>query len=178
MTQGKVIVISGVTCSGKTTLTKALKNQFQRSLMIEFDNYDIDQLENAPSIDTPIEIAVNQYDISLLLVDLIVALPLYDYIFIDFPFGYQHQDLEPFIDLAFYVKTPLDICFARSVMRDFKNKNANEIKDWANTYLTFARPLFLNHDVFISQTVDLIIDGTLSTDKQIKLVKQIIDLNL
>lgn len=175
MKQAQIIVISGVMGSGKTTLTKALNKSFKKSITIEFDDYNIDQLINAPSIDTPIEFAVNQYDISALLIDLKASLFLTDYIFIDFPFGYRHKELAPFIDLAFYIKTPLDICFARKILRDFNSKNGAGMHDWAETYLSFARPLFLNHELFISDSVDSIIDGTLSTKEQVEKVSQFID---
>lgn len=174
MEQAQVIVISGVMGSGKTTLTKALSKSFKQSITIEFDNYNIDQLINAPSIDTPIEVAVNQYDISALIIDLKTELFLNHYIFIDFPFGYRHKELAPFIDFAFYIKTPLDICFARKILRDFNSKNGLDMQEWAETYLSFARPLFLNHELFISDSVDSIIDGTLSTKEQIEIVSHFI----
>lgn len=55
-----VVVVSGVTAGGKTTLINELHKEFTDSKVISFDDYSIDALPSAPSIETPVQEAVNQ----------------------------------------------------------------------------------------------------------------------
>lgn len=83
MKKGKVIVVSGVTASGKTTLVREL-SRLADGIVISFDDYSIDALPPAPSFDYFLQdprAAINQYDISLLLKDLKRAMLLYPIIF-------------------------------------------------------------------------------------------------
>lgn len=75
----------------------------------------------------------------------------FNYIFIDFPFGYLHDDLKPFIDIVIYLKTPLDVCFARQVIRDYSYSQGESIIKWAHNYLNNVRPLFIEHEKMYQQ---------------------------
>ncbi|MFC6177646.1 adenylylsulfate kinase [Companilactobacillus huachuanensis] len=163
-----VIVVSGIMGSGKTTLINALHEKLP-SKIISFDDYSIDALPSAPPIDTPVKDAVNQYDISALIADLKKFYNQIPFILIDFPFGYENGILAPYIDRVVYIKTPLDICLARQIIRDYQNKTTEEIMEWLKTYITFARPIFLDHENFISNSADLIIDGTLPLADKVNL---------
>lgn len=145
--------------------------------VISFDDYSIDDLPSAPSIDTPVKDAVNKYDISSLMKDFLKIKDKYHYILIDFPFGYKNKILKPYIDKVVYVKTPLDVCLARQIMRDYSDKSTAEIITWVKTYLDFARPIFVDHNNFVSEDADLIIDGLLPLEKKVRLVKELIGNN-
>ncbi|MHC5375144.1 nucleoside/nucleotide kinase family protein [Enterococcus sp. LJL120] len=176
MSKAKVIVISGVTAGGKTTLIQQLTKTVPHSRAISFDDYNIDALPSAPSFDQFLENskkAVNQYDISELLTDLTEALVQYNFIFIDFPFGYEHDSLKPYIDVVIYLKTPLDVALARLVLRDYANKSKTDILNWMDSYLTYARPIFLEQDRLISSTADHILDGTETFEKHLSKLKDL-----
>ena len=173
MKRGKVIVVSGVTASGKTTLVREL-SRLADGIVISFDDYSIDALPSAPSFDYFLQYpraAINQYDISLLLKDLKRAMLLYPIIFVDFPFGYEHQDLRQLIDTVIYLKTPLDIAFARQIKRDYTNKSKEAILTWADTYLSYARELFVLHEQIIAETADYVLDGARPADQLAEQVK-------
>ncbi len=174
MKQSYVLVVSGVTASGKTTLIKALHQKLTDSVIISFDDYSIDALPSAPAIDTPIKDAVDQYDISALMTDFLTIKDKYQFILIDFPFGYKHKVLKPYIDQVIYIKTPLDVCFARQIIRDYHDKSIDEACAWAKTYLNFARPIFVDHDEFVSEDADLIINGLIPLEEKIDLVIKMI----
>lgn len=68
----KVIVISGVTASGKTTLINALSDTVENAYVLSFDDYSIDALPSAPShafLLKNFNVAVNLFDITQLMKD-------------------------------------------------------------------------------------------------------------
>lgn len=174
MNDSKVIIVSGVTASGKTTLISKLREEFPSSKVLSFDDYEIDQLPTTPKIDTPLNEAVDQYDISLLMNDFLKVYNNCPLIFIDFPFGNRHPVLKSYINKTFYIKTPLDIAFARQIIRDYSKKSTEDIVNWAKKYIEFARPIFIDHENYISQSADIVLDGTLSIEENIRMVKQVI----
>ncbi len=174
-TKSFILVISGVTGGGKTTLIQSLQQRFENSKVISFDDYSIDALPSAPPINTPVAEAINQYDITLLMNELRIVCGTAPLILIDFPFGRKHQVLVPYIDKAVYVQTPLDICFARQLLRDYQHQSAAEILNWTQTYLSFVRPIMIDHEQVVSADVDLIVDGTLPLVEQTALVAAAIE---
>ena len=170
MINSKVVVVSGMGGSGKTTLVWELAKKYTHSKCLFFDDYDIDALPSAPSLYTPIQLAVNQYDISALSEDLKMAYGSYDYLFVDFPFGYKHKSIKAIIDKVIYVKTPLDICFARRLLRDFKDETSSSIQSMTEHYLNFGRSIFIDYENFVIQEADLIVDGTLDTNEIIEII--------
>lgn len=158
----KVIVISGLTAGGKTTLIKALAQKLTNSKIISFDDYDIDQLPSAPSLSTPLSESVNQYDITEIVQAVKSARTKFDYVLVDFPFGNRHNSLTSLINLTVYIKTPLDLLLARQILRDYSTSELTDILDWLKTYIRIARPIFLANEQFVSSSADLILDGSSS----------------
>ena len=103
MKKARVIVVSGVTASGKTTFIQKVANLCPGTAVLSFDDYSIDALPSAPSsealLNEPYE-AINQFDIQPLINDLKQIIHHCALILIDFPFGYVHQQLAPAIDKA------------------------------------------------------------------------------
>lgn len=170
MYNSKVIVISGMMGSGKTTLINQLHQTLSNSKILSFDDYDIDALPSAPALELPLKETVNQYDIQRLLADFFAVQTSYPFILLDFPFGNRHQDIAPYIDQTIYIKTPLDIALARGILRDYRDRSAKEIMSWLTDYLENAREILLDYEAFISETADLTLDGTLSLATQTDLV--------
>lgn len=172
MRKAKVIVVSGITAGGKTTLVTALSKSVTDICVLSFDEYSIDALPSAPTVEqllTNFSEAVNHYDLAQLMTALISAQETNQFriILIDFPFGYVHTVLKPYIDTVIYLRTPLDIAFGRRLIRDFSESNHAEIIAWTRTYLNEVRPLFLVHDRVVSATADYVLDGTASTVAQV-----------
>jgi len=63
----------------------------------------------------------------------------------------------------------LYFCLARQVIRDYQDKSSDEIMEWLKTYLDFARPIFVDHEQFVSNDADLVMDGTLSLNEKLNL---------
>ncbi|WP_246005662.1 adenylylsulfate kinase [Companilactobacillus insicii] len=170
--KSKVIVVSGVTASGKTTLINELQKQLNNCSIISFDDYNIDKLPSAPDIFTSVKDAVNQYDISNLLVDLKERLDKFEYILVDFPFAKRHSNLNPYIDLSIYINTPLDIALARRILRDYSDEeNISAVFDWLNIYLDKARSLFVDFQGYVMDSADLVIDVTSELDQKLEIAQ-------
>ncbi|MBP2099822.1 nucleoside/nucleotide kinase family protein [Enterococcus rivorum] len=60
MSKSTVVVVSGMSGSGKSTIVQKLSEKYRNSRHLSFDDYEIDALPSAPAISTPIELAVNQ----------------------------------------------------------------------------------------------------------------------
>ncbi|PFD96924.1 adenylyl-sulfate kinase [Bacillus cereus] len=170
----KVIAISGVTAGGKTTLVNQLVKEFPNAYALYFDNYEI---ENAPDVkgilNRPSDY-FNAYQLDSMINDLKKAKNKSDYIFLDHPIGYENKQIGMHIDKVIYIKTPLDITFARYLLRDFSDSSASEILEWAKIYLGEARPMFITHEEIVSKHADYIIDGTLGLEEKIAKIKQLL----
>lgn len=175
MVHTQVIVVSGVTASGKTTLVNELHAYMPNSKVLSFDDYNIDALPGAPAVGTPVKDAINQYDMTAFMQDFRLFYQDFSMLILDFPFGNRYEALEPYIDLTVYVKTPLDVVFARQILRDYHDKSTFDILEWTRQYLTIARPIFIDHENYVSQTADLIVDGTLSVVEEVHEVMANID---
>lgn len=111
-----------------------------------------------------------------MLKDLMKEYGKYTYLFLDFPFGYKHEALKEWIDTVIYVQTPLDISFARRLLRDFQGQTGETIQEMTENYVTFARPIFVDYERFIIQDVDLAIDGYLEAEQNMTIVEKIIQI--
>ncbi|MGN7284647.1 adenylyl-sulfate kinase [Shouchella clausii] len=170
----EVIAISGVTAGGKTTLVNQLVKEFPSACAFYFDHYEF---ENAPDmkdiLNKPADY-FNAYRLDRMINNLKEAQDKYDYIFLDYPIGYENKQMGMYIDKVIYIKTPLDITFARYLLRDFANSSGNDILKWAKCYLEEARPLFITHEDIVSKHADYIMDGTLEAEEKIAKIKQLL----
>lgn len=168
----KVLTISGVTAGGKTTLIQALAETYPQAKILSFDDYSIDALPSAPSFDYFKEeplLAIQQYDLDLLMADFAKLYEKVPFLLIDFPFGKCHQSLSPWIDWAVYLKTPFDVAFARQIQRDFRDEaDSQVILDWCQTYDSFVHPLVVLHEAIVCPSVDQVIDGQIPLAKKIE----------
>lgn len=155
----KIIVISGLTAGGKTTLVNSLARELKNSKIISFDNYDIDQLPSAPPLNKPLSQTINLYDIQNIISAVNSARYKYDYILVDYPFGNRHELFNRLIDLTIYIKTPLDILLARRILRDFSNKDISTVNNYLNVYLKTIRQVLIENENFIVDTADLVLAG-------------------
>ncbi|MFT8976234.1 adenylylsulfate kinase [Liquorilactobacillus nagelii] len=153
----KIIVISGLTAGGKTTLVNSLARELKNSKIISFDNYDIDQLPSAPPLNKPLSQTINLYDIQNIISAVNSARYKYDYILVDYPFGNRHELFNRLIDLTVYIKTPLDILLARRILRDFSNKDISTVNNYLNVYLKTIRQVLIENENFIVDTADLVL---------------------
>ena len=162
----KVIAISAVTAGGKTTTVNEMKRRLPNARSLHFDDYTFDgEVEDFHQ--WVLDGADYQvWDLTPLEQDILKIREegLCEYLILDYPFAYRHDQIKPYIDLAFYIDTPLDVSLARRVLRDMEKFTAVEIRGEMDCYLKYARPAYLQHRKDILPSSDYVIDGMLSTD--------------
>jgi len=165
-----VIAISGVSGSGKTTVTDELKNRLENCAVLSFDDYDdiclvgrdINDLPEGRNLYDDWQVGPIAADIERLLKE-----PL-DYIILDYPFGRQNSTVAPYIDLSVFVDVPLDAALARRIIRDYTDRGLERhkisvdlkvIEDYLKHYLKFQIPTYRHHIDTQKPYADLVIDG-------------------
>lgn len=173
----KIVAIAAVTAGGKTSTVNEIKKRLPKSTSLHFDDYSFDgEVEDfykwmQDGAD------YNVWDLTPLKNDIekIIRAGEYEYLILDYPFAYQHKMLSDFIDVAIFIDTPLDIALARRVLRDMKNESADEIRNEMESYIKYARAVYVQFLKDILPSSDYVIDGSktldLITDEIIKIIK-------
>lgn len=170
----KIISIASISGGGKTTLIEALKKVLPKSRSLHFDEYNFD--ENIDYVKWITSSGnYNDWDLTRLKNDIksLIDKSDFDYILLDYPFAYKNDLIQPYIDLAVYIDTPLDVALARRIIRDMKNASSDEIREYVGSYAMHERPIYQFMIDTIPQSSDYIVDGTQTLDE---IVKQILEL--
>jgi uridine kinase len=185
-----IIGISGIGGAGKSTLTQALGDALNAT-MIYWDDFDSISIEPDDFIQwyhAGRDYSAWQYDalaevLKQLKMGNAVLCPATQktlvptpYIIFDAPLGRKHTATGQYIDYAIFLNTPLDIAMARRILRDFRDqpvRNSSELFEELEFYLNSSRPLYAmayeDNDYY-----DLIMDGSLSKEVQLKQALQMI----
>ncbi|WP_098441681.1 hypothetical protein [Bacillus sp. es.034] len=157
-----VIAVAAVSGGGKTTIAEGLKTKLDHSEVLSFDTYDFDgpddMIEWIENGCTP-----DEWDLTPLIQDIkkLLVEPL-DYIILDFPFAYLHNETRDFIDYAVFIDTPLDIALARRIIRDYQNCSSREIHVDLENYMLRGKSGYISMLNSVKPNSDLIVDGMLS----------------
>lgn len=169
----KVVAVSGVSGSGKTTVTKSLGDRLKNSESLFFDDYI---WKDAPEdlVKWVKEGAdYDLWDLEPLVKDVMTLFKSVDppsFILLDYPFSYQNQGMKDWIDLSIYIDTPLDVALGRRILRDYKNRTAAEIQKDITFYLEEGRRAYEEMETSIKIDSDYIVDGTLPIEKIVELI--------
>ncbi len=71
-------------------------------------------------------------DVQLLLSDN----PPLNFILLDYPFAYSHNEMNQFINFTIFIDTPLDIALARRILRDFIEDPIENVRNDVENYLS------------------------------------------
>ena len=182
-----VISISGISGGGKTTVITALKKRLANSAVIYWDNYG-DEVDLDRDIN---EWAANGHDYNEWntkpVADDIARLlnEPYDYIILDYPFGYLNEGVGKYINLTVFIDTPLDVALARRIIRDYTSRSQENDFGLADIeelsfagldkelrwYLTHSRPTYAMSEMHIPVS-DLVVDGVKPIDE---IVEKVLD---
>lgn len=181
----KIILISGGSCSGKTTLARIICDIIgtRNTIIISQDNYFIDyshftekDLENE-NFDNPsaFRLAELEEDVKSIICNNKVQLPIYDFkyrcvqkysdinlsakfIVIEGIMGFQCQYLNRIADLKIFVNTDMDIMLVRRLKRDGKERFFN-FESTIDRYIKFIRVGYKKYILPSKTLADIVIDG-------------------
>ena len=174
-----VITIAAVAGGGKTTTTSRLAEILPNSKALYFDEYDFDErpediLKWVKNGGDP-----NEWTINPLINDLLTILhggeQRVEYILMDYPFAYRHNEMKKHIDFAIFIDTPLDIALARRILRDFKAATIDMVREDLNGYLSHSREAYIHMLNTIKPDSDFIVDGSLSLINIIEIIREEIE---
>jgi len=191
MNNARLVLIGGGTCSGKTTIARAIGKRLSdlKTVIISHDNYYRDlchlppaerakvNFDHPDSIDTPFLLS----DLQQMLQGEAVDIPDYDFsthcrtegrtcvayadvIILEGIFALYYPELIALSDLKIYVDTDSDLRLARRLQRDIVNRGRNP-ESVLDQYLQTVKP---SHEAFIEPTkknADIIIPGDREFDK-------------
>lgn len=172
--KSKIIAFSGVTAGGKTSLVKALQANIPNSITLHFDDYDI---PNDPDYFEWMETGedyYNLYDLRTLEQAINEYRNRYQLILLDYPFSYLNNQISPYIDYSVYIETPLDLAFARQLVRDYQNSSKEEILKWAQFYAEKARVMYVKSEQEVKPNTDFVLDGTLNVEDKMKILLKVL----
>lgn len=168
-----VISISGISGSGKTAVTNALKARLANAAVISFDDYGDRVYLDRDINDWSEDSSDDEWHTETVAIDVEKLLnePL-DYIILDYPFGYKNRLVGQYINLAVFIDAPLDVALARRIIRDYtsrdKNTNVADVEEVSlagldkelRFYLARSRSTYARMPEMQKPASDLIIDGT------------------
>ena len=164
----KIISIYSPSGGGKTTITYALAEKMPNSKALYFDDRDYDSDSGITDIcrwyDEGAD--VNRFDLQLFASDIEHCVEEgFDFVFLDYPFGYRHELISKYLNFSIFVDTPLDIAFARRLLRDYTDKTVKEILVDADFYLQKGRAIYLQGGKMAQIDADMVVDGSLTIDE-------------
>ena len=161
-----VVSVSGISGGGKTTVSEELSKKLPNATALYFDEYDFDKQPDHLGEWIDGGSGSDAWDLSPLQkgIERILASSDYDFLILDYPFGKKDYPIKPYIDLAVWIDTPLDIALARRIIRDFGNATAEEILNELSGYVARYRKYFIQSPED-RKAYDFVVDGALSVNE-------------
>lgn len=172
----KVIAIAAVTAGGKTTAVNEITRRLPNAQSLHFDAYQFEGevgdfyrwVQNGADY--------NVWNLAPLEKDIIKIMGEgnCDYLILDYPFAYCNTQIEKYIDLAFFINTPLDIALTRRILRDMGDASGDEIRNNLRGYLDYERVAYVQMLGDILPSSDYVVDGTGSRETVVENIINII----
>ena len=172
-----IFAVNAISGGGKTTTTRALQKRLPNSEALYFDDRNYDSDSGIEDIVEWVEAGadVNLWDLRRLADDIDrLKQENLDFIIMDYPFGYKHKLIGPYLDYSIFIDTPFDIALARRIIRDYDEESIMSIFDDMKYYLEHGRNAYLYGLDFSREMSDFVVDGSLPLDKIVEcIVEQI-----
>lgn len=166
------ILIAGGSCSGKTTIARALAKSIPGATHIPLDQFFRRDDPSGPQIEVNGRLVFDCNHPET--IDLEAALQAIQNTpeprIIDSHFGLFYPELRELATLKVFADCPDDIRAIRRILRDSPSRGTP--KEVADYYLACARPAYAKYIEPTSQFADVILDGTVSVQESVsKLLK-------
>lgn len=181
--------LSGVTCSGKTSIAKMLKASFPSSIVINQDDYflhpdnglpvakihdkDVLNFDSIESLDMPL-LVKTVLSAQQELMDKVQSTNETCLLIIDGFLIFNYQPLADLCDLKYYIQLPFDVCAAR------RSKRTDYIPpDPPGYFESVAWPMHIAHFDQMERTVHGItyLDGTKSREENFHMIMKDVELH-
>jgi len=160
-----IFAVNASSGGGKTTTTRALQKRLPNSKALYFDDRNYDSDSGIYDIVKWVEDGadVNLWDLKRLADDIeSLKRENLDFIIMDYPFGYKHNLIGPYLDCSVFIDTPLDIALARRTIRDYDERTAAAaIFEDMKYYLEHGRGAYLYGRDEGRAAADFIVNGGL-----------------
>jgi uridine kinase len=179
-----IFAINAISGGGKTTITRELQKKLPNSKALYFDDRNYDSDSGIEDICEWVENGAdaNLYDLKRLADDIDKFIEeKFDFIILDYPFGYKHSLIKSYLNFSIFIDTPLDIAMARRISREFDEKIFKDIMDVLDdmkNYLKRGRNAYLYGVESGKNNADFIVDGALSVEKIVDCIYQKIIKNI
>ena len=169
-----IFAVNAIAGGGKTTTTRELQKRLPNAKALYFDdrNYDSDS-----GIDDIVKwindgADVNLWDLGQLAGDIDnLQQENLDFIILDYPFGYRHNLIGPYLNYSIFIDTPFDIALARRIIRDYDKETMTSLWTGVTTvfddmkyYIEHGRKAYLDGLEISKENADLIVNGSLALD--------------
>ena len=176
-----IFAINATSGGGKTTTTRELQKRLPNSKALYFDDRNYDSDSGIEDTGEWIEAGadVNLWDLQRLADDIEnLKQENPDFIILDYPFGYKHNLIGPYLNYSVFIDTPLDIALARRIIRDYDGETIKNIFEDMKWYLEHERSLYLCEPAKETKgKLDLIVDGSLTFDEIVGcIIKKVTDI--
>jgi len=170
-----IFAVNATSGGGKTTTTRELQKRLPNARALYFDdrNYDSDSgIEDIVEwVDNGAN--VNLWDLKRLADDIDRLKQEYpDFIILDYPFGYKHNLIGPYLNYSVFIDTPFDIALARRIIRDYDKETMTSIFDDMKYYLEHGRTAYLYGLYDGRKIADFIVDGSLPLDEIVECISE------
>jgi len=170
-----IFTINAISGGGKTTVTRELQKQLKNSKVLYFDDRNYDSDSGIEDICKWVEDGadVNKFNLERLADDIKkFKQENLDFIIMDYPFGYRHKQITPYINYSIFIDTPLDVAMARRILRDYDNSTAIDIFDDMKQYLEQGRHAYLFGLDDAKKNADFLVDGSLTVDEIVECIAE------
>ena len=171
-----IFAVNAVSGGGKTTTTRELQKRLPNAKSLYFDDRNYDSDSGIEDTGEWIEAGadVNLWDLQRLADDIDkLKRENPDFIILDYPFGYRHNLIGPYLDYTVFIDTPFDIALARRVLRDFNEETkVTEIFEYMRSWLyEGGRASYLDGgEKTKARNADLIVDGSLPLNEIVECI--------
>lgn len=167
MNNTKVVAVSGVSGSGKTTIVKQLANEFDCPFLLFDDHIDKSTypqnmknwLKNGANVSL---IKTPKFVTSL---EKLIKKNSSRFIFIEEPFGKERDSMSPLIDFVVLLDQPMELCLARIIRRHTENPRKDSItsiSNYLNKYVDYFREIYVDAANQVRRNSDLIFQDVVS----------------
>ena len=186
-----IISVAAGSGGGKTTVVTALKERLANSAVIYWDDYG-DEVDPARDINewAADGFDCNEWNTKPVAADIERLLnEPYDYIILDYPFGYLNECVGKYIDMTVFVDTPLDVALARRIIRDYTSRLQESDFGLADVeelsfagldkelrwYLTRSRPTYAKMSEMHKPVSDFVVDGMKTPEEIVEIIIEFIE---